>query len=110
MSTDSNWIVATGQIWKLYIALAGFLGALACFTLALYSLTTGGNRFSAFTGSGLFLGAATFLWMTLALRCPHCLVKLVWTMVATRPHSSWLIDLAALDRCPVCDCSLTERR
>ena len=110
MNSGRNWIIATGQAWKLYIALAGFVGALGCFTLALYSLSTGGNLFSAFASCGLFLGVATFLWMTLALRCPHCLAKLVWTMVATRPHSSWLIDLAALDRCPVCGRTLTERR
>ena len=108
MSSDRNWIIATGQAWKLYIALAGFFGALACFTLALYSLATGGELFSAFTSCGMFLGVTTFLWMTFVLRCPHCLAKLVWTMVSTRPHSSWLIDLAALDRCPVCGRTLAE--
>lgn len=110
MNSESNWITATGQIWKLYIALAGFLGTLACFTLALYSLTTGGHRLSVFSRCGLVLGIATFIWMTLALRCPHCHAKLVWTMVATRPHSSWLIDLASLEQCPVCGRTMTDRR
>ena len=108
MNSPNNWIIATGQAWKLYLALTGFVGSLACFTLAMFSLASGGQRFSAFTSCGLFLGVATFLWMTLALRCPHCLAKLVWTMVTTRPHSSWVIDLAALQRCPVCGRILVE--
>lgn len=103
MSTGtSNWIVATGQAWKLYVAVAGFTGALACFTLGFFSLGTGGGRFLALMTCGLFLGCATFLWFTAVLRCPHCSNKLVWTMVSSRPHSSWVVDLAALERCPAC--------
>ncbi|TAJ32370.1 MAG: hypothetical protein EPO64_01205 [Nitrospirae bacterium] len=103
MSTNqSNWIVETGQAWKLYVAVAGFTGALLCFTLGIFSLVTGGERFLALVSCGLFLGCATFLWFTAVLRCPHCANKLVWTMVSTRPHSSWVVDLAALESCPAC--------
>lgn len=108
-SEAANWIIATGQAWKLYVALAGFGGTLALFTVALFSLGGGGGRFTAMTACGILLGFATFVWFTAALRCPHCLAKLVWTMVSSRPHSSWLIDLAALERCPACGRTLTER-
>ena len=90
---NSNWIVSTGQAWKLYVAIAGFAGSLLCFTVAFFSLGAGGGR---------------FLGLTAVLRCPHCLAKLVWTMVVSRPHTSWLIDLAALDRCPACGRQLTK--
>ncbi len=104
----SNWIIATGQAWKLYVALAGFSVALACFTIAFFALAGVGERyligggFAAWMAIGVLLAAATFLWFTTALRCPHCPARLVWSMVSTRPHSSWLIDLAALERCPAC--------
>lgn len=100
--TAPNWIIATGQAWKLYVALAGFGGTLALFTLAFFSLGTDGGQFAALTACAVFLGFATFSWFTAMLRCPHCGTKLVWTMVSSRPHSSWLIDLAALERCPAC--------
>jgi hypothetical protein len=29
-------------------------------------------------------------------------------MVSSRPHSSWVIDLAALDHCPVCKARLDQ--
>lgn len=99
---SDNWIIATGQAWKLYVALAGFGGTLTLFTLAFFSLGTSGGRFMAMTACGIFLGFATFVWFIAALRCPHCPAKLVWTMISSRPHNSWLIDLAALERCPAC--------
>lgn len=99
----ANWIIVTGQAWKLYVALAGFIGSLVFMTLALFSLGMGGGRFMALVVAGIFLACTTFTWFSMVLRCPHCTARLVWTMVASRPHSSWMIDLAALDRCPVCD-------
>lgn len=105
---EMNWIVETGQGWKLYVAIGGFGASLGSFTLALFSLAERDGRFMALVACGLFLGVATFAWFTAALRCPHCLAKLVWTMAATRPHSSWIIDLAALERCPQCRARLTD--
>ncbi len=97
-----NWIVATGQAWKLYVALIGFAGALICFTVAIFSLGWEGGRLLGMAGVGVLLGLATFIWFSVTIRCPHCAAKLVWTMVTNRPHSSWMIDLAGLDSCPRC--------
>lgn len=101
-----SWIVRTGQAWKLYVTLGGLGGALLCWTVALFVLGSGGGRFVAWTVSGIALGLATFAWFAAVLRCPHCRAKLVWTMVASRPHSSWVVDLAALERCPACNRTL----
>lgn len=98
-----SWIVRTGQAWKLYVTLGGFAGALLCWTIALFALGSGGGRFVAWTACGVALGFVTFAWFAATLRCPHCHAKLVWTMVASRPHSSWVVDLAALEDCPVCE-------
>ena len=99
----TNWIFASGQAWKLYVVVAGFGGTLGCFTLALFSLGDTGGEFVAMVVCGLFLGCVTFVWFTAVLRCPSCMAKLVWTMASSRPHNSWIIDLAALDRCPACN-------
>lgn len=99
----SNWIMVTGQAWKLYVAVAGFGGTLGYFTLAFFSLGDSGGQFLSMMVCGLFLGCATFVWFIAVLRCPSCMAKLVWTMASSRPHSSWIIDLAALDRCPACN-------
>jgi hypothetical protein len=98
----SSWILATGQAWKLYVAIAGFVGGMALFSLALFSLLSSGGRFVAFVACGVFLTVATFAWFAVVLRCHQCQAALVWKMIASRPFGSWLIDLAALDRCPVC--------
>ncbi len=104
-----NWIIETGQGWKLYVALAGFIGAVGLFTVAFISLGADGGQFAGYAASGTFLALATFLWFVAMLRCPHCLAKLVWIMVASRPHTSWVIDLAALEQCPVCGQPLRRR-
>lgn len=102
----SNWILATGQAWKLYVTLAGFGGSLACFTLAFFTLGAGGGQFAALMTGGFLLACTTFAWFIAALRCPRCGTKLVWLMAASRPHGSWIIDLAGLDRCPACQAML----
>lgn len=104
----TNWISATGQVWKLYLAVAGFAGSLICFGAAVLGLIGGGEQFVGLTLGGIFLCVVTFMWLTAVLCCPHCRARLVWTMVTTRPHSSWLIDLAALHRCPVCNRALNS--
>jgi hypothetical protein len=106
----SNWIIATGQAWKLYVAVVGFGGALALLTAALFSFAMRGGLFMALAACGVFLGASTFVWLVAALRCPRCSARLVWTMAASRPHSSWIIDLAALEYCPQCKDPLARGR
>jgi len=106
----SNWIIATGQAWKLYVAVVGFSGALGLLTAAFFSFAMRGGLFVALATCGVFLGVSTFVWLTATLRCPRCSAKLVWTMAASRPHSSWIIDLAALEYCPQCKDRLVRGR
>jgi len=110
MANQSSWIIHTGQAWKLYVSIAGFGGALLCFTIGFFSLGSDYGRFLGMMACGIFLGLATFLWFIVMLRCPHCLAKLVWNMAMSRPHSSWVIDLAGLDTCPKCHRSLYQRK
>ena len=109
-SPGTSWIIETGQGWKLYVALVGFAVTLLCFMMAILSLGNEGRGVVWFTICGFLLGIATFAWLTAVLRCPHCLTRLVWTMVRSRPHSSWLIDLAGLESCPSCNQTFGHRR
>lgn len=104
--SGANWVVETGQIWKLYVALAGFVAALACFTAAIFSLSAVDASVGRWTGTGVALAAASFGWLVSTLRCPHCRTRLVWTMLKASSLTTWLIDLAGLDVCPVCRRSL----
>ncbi len=108
---QSNWIFASGQGWKLYVALAGFGGGLLCFSAAVLSLSGSSMRVVGLCIIvGSLLCVSTFLWLITVLRCPHCRAKLVWTTAKSRPHSSWMIDLAGLDSCPMCSNSLVQSR
>lgn len=106
-STNTNWIIATGQAWKLYAATVGFAASLIVLTVACYFLASGAGPFMAVAGMGVLLAVLTFVWFLHVIRCPHCRSNLAWNMIVSRPHSSWVIDLAGLDRCPFCHRSLT---
>ena len=104
-----GWLEATNQMWKLYMALLGLGGALLCFLGAGLSLLLETNVFRPLMGSGAILGVVTFMWLVKTLRCPSCQNKLVWTMISSRSHMSWLVELANLVNCPSCQVPLSRR-
>ncbi|MDT7042453.1 hypothetical protein [Candidatus Nitronereus thalassa] len=105
----ANWLEVTHQMWKLYMALLGFGTALLCFLSAGLSLLLGTSLFSPLMVIGLVAGGGTFAWFVQSLRCPSCRTSLVWAMIRTRSHMSWLVDLANLATCPSCQVALTQR-
>lgn len=108
--SSTNWLEATNQMWKLYLALLGFGITLLCFLGAGFSLLLAESSvFNTLLVSGLVLGVGTFAWLLYALRCPSCRNKLVWTMIRSRSHMSWLVDLTHLVACPSCQNALMRR-
>ena len=102
----TSWLIESRQIWKLYVALAGFGLTLLCFLIGAFSLVSGVEQFWGFVVCGMLLGILTLIWMVNVLRCPHCQCRLVWTMIKSRSHTTWLIDLVALQTCPTCSQTL----
>ncbi len=108
--SKTSWLEATNQMWKLYIALLGFGCTLLCFLGAGFSLLFWeASLFSPILVSGTCLGGVTFAWLINVLRCPSCQTRLVWSMISSRSHMSWLVDLANLVTCPSCQVALTQR-
>ena len=106
---QSNWLEATGQMWKLYLALFSCVIALLAFPFAVIALITGQMLVMPYWVSGAVLSTVTVLWVVWSLRCPTCERSLAWKMFKTRPHMTWLVDLVGLDRCPYCAHSLRRR-
>ena len=107
--TTKGWLEATNQIWKLYMALLGFGMALLCFLGAGFSLLFETNMLGPLMVSGTILVVLTFGWLVETLRCPSCQNKLVWTMISSRSHMSWLVELTNLVTCPSCQVPLAKR-
>ena len=107
--STKGWLETTNQIWKLYMALFGFGMALLCFIGAGFSLLLETNMFGPLMISGTILGAIAFGWLVETLRCPSCQNKLVWTMISSRSHMSWLVELSNLVICPSCQVPLNRR-
>jgi uncharacterized protein YbaR (Trm112 family) len=108
--SKTGWLEATNQMWKLYFALLGFGVTLVCFLGAGVSLLFwGASFFGPLLGIGTILGGMTFVWLLYVLRCPSCRSKLVWKMISSSSHMSWLVDLANLVACPSCHIALIQR-
>ena len=105
---QSNWLIATKQIWKLYVALLGFTAAFLCFVVAGFAFMTEGQLLGIVVGIGMVLGVGTFIWLLRGLRCPSCRNPLAWTMIRKQSHLSWLIDLVNLTDCPICKADLMK--
>lgn len=103
---QSNWLIITKQIWKLYVALLGFTATFLCFVAAGFAFMMEGQLLGGVVGVGMILGIGTFLWLLQALCCPSCRNSLVWTMIRKQSHMSWLIDLVNLTECPICKTNL----
>ena len=107
--STKRWLESTNQMWKLYMAIFGLGGALLCFLGAGFSLFIEANAFAPMMISGAVLGVATFGWLVKTLRCPSCQNKLVWTMISSHSHMSWLVELTNLVICPSCQVPLSSR-
>ena len=107
--TKSNWLEATGQMWKLYLALLSCGVALIAFPFAVIALITGHGPIMPYLVTGTVLSMVTVLWLMWSLRCRNCQRSLVWNMITTRSHTTWLIDLVHLDACPYCSHALRPR-
>ena len=51
---------------------------------------------------GTFLGLATLVSASLAIRCPNCRLSLVWFALSKKATGSWLNWLLDEDTCPRC--------
>ncbi len=104
--SQTNWLEETKQIWKLYVAILGFGGTLCAFLAGGLLLAAGPEYSGLLFTLGTLLGVVTFGWIINAIRCPHCQSKLLWVMVKTKSHMSWIVELAALESCPTCQTRL----
>ena len=103
---QSNWLIIAKQMWKLYVALLGFMATFLCFVVAGVAFMTEGQLLGRVIGVGMILGTGTFLWLVQTLCCPFCERSLVWTMIRRQSHMSWLIELVNLTECPICKANL----
>jgi len=104
-----RWLEATNQMWKLSIALVGFGLSLMCFLGGGVTLFFGTTWFGPLLFMGTCAGGLTFGWLLTTLRCPTCRDRLVWTMISSRSHLSWLVELTQLETCPSCQSPLMRR-
>ena len=101
MSTEHTSLV-NNQQWKLRAAFAMVLaaGAFMWFDRPVAEFL-GLSRYTPRL-IGTFLGLATLVSASLAIRCPNCKLSLVWFALSKKSTGSWLNWLLDEDTCPRC--------
>ena len=102
MNMTTHGKLISSQSWKLWL---GF-GVLAIAGVFLFvplqqSLVIEGFAWpTKLLGTGI--GLIAFLWLTLAVVCPRCKLRLFWHAVSTKHTSNWLGWLLDASSCPRC--------
>ena len=108
---EKTWIGVTGQRWKVYVMFV--LLTVGITSLAVAIFTTDQSKISLkFWAIIIFWGVTPlfFLWMFLAIRCPFCGCRVIWTVLRTLPHQESInVALFFLAHCPKCKRSFFER-
>ena len=101
MSIEHQSLVDSQQ-WKLRAAFAMVLvvGAFMWFDRPIAGLL-GLPRYTP-SLIGAFLGLATLVSASLAIRCPNCKLSLVWFALSRKSTGSWLSWLLDENTCPRC--------
>ena len=101
----SNWYARTSQTWKVNVWLAGFAlssAGLLWFFTHLDGAHLSDLQLTALGMGSAALGAFSFLWVSVAVKCPACGARVVWRILRTASISVWFIRVAELTRCPEC--------
>ena len=101
MSIKHPSLVASQQ-WKLRAAFVSilFASAFMWFDRPIAEFLGLSRYTPALTGT--FLGLATLVSASLAIRCPSCRLSLVWFALSKKSTGSWLNWLLDEDTCPRC--------
>ena len=96
-----SWLRQTRQAWKLRAFLGGVLGAIALFIAAL-AMEPGSPRFNLLLVVAAVLGAGSFAWFFVSVRCPSCRGRPALALLRAHKSSAWFPELIGLQECPIC--------
>jgi hypothetical protein len=105
-------IVQTRQMWKLWVAAALLLVALA---LQAASMFYGEELLLPRVGRiwvgplGFAFGIATLSWTIVSIRCPRCRRSLAYWAISRNAWNRWLPTLLGLKACPICGSNPGEK-
>ena len=55
-----------------------------------------------FAAGVVFISVAAYLWLALSIRCPRCLRRIGWLVLAHMHASQLLVQLWRGEACPAC--------
>jgi hypothetical protein len=98
---EHSVLAKTGQLWKVWTALAGVVvGGVALLYGVGINVRGGGDGWLALAGMLLVFGSLGFA--SASVSCPKCGARWVWMAVSQRDsheYGTWLISLSSCPRC-----------
>jgi hypothetical protein len=107
ISIKHSFLGATGQVWKLNVGLIAVLVGLVT-VLATAAGFIADPRPTVLVGA-FAVGWAGIVWLLVAIRCPKCRSRIIFTSARTRRAGEWLTDVLGQRTCPSCNFVPSER-
>jgi uncharacterized membrane-anchored protein len=100
---DNSIIKKTRQMWKLKLGFSlTLLGAVALFGgIGILNKPPTAMNAILIIG-GLVVGLSSFIFLIVAIRCPHCRAPWFWQGISGHSSSNWLAWLISRAECPKC--------
>lgn len=98
----TTWLSATQQEWKM-MPFYGLLLLSAILLLAFMAIGVQAEPQKHWIAVGFAAcGTAALAWLFNAVRCCKCGSRVAWWVARHSPAGSWLTQILALERCPIC--------
>lgn len=104
----ADWIVRSGQGWKLLVFIGPALLAIYFLVTPLFQALKA-FEFLSRVSFGFLLGGASVVWLLLSIRCRWCNRKPMPRLFRHAPSDKLLEQVFAAERCPYCNNHLRGR-
>lgn len=101
MISPNSVVMKTGQAWKLRL----FIVLMLCGGSAMFGaqFKLGGDYSTEFLGVGTLVALLSFVFASLAIRCPSCGARWFWLAISRLDQHQWFNAVINVPACPQCN-------
>jgi len=97
---DHSIVTKSGQLWKFWLGLSGVMIGGLSMMIGLVILKHEIGIILLLSGS--VIAVMSFVFECMAIRCPGCKSRWLWTAIKSQDSSNWLWWLFSQTECPTC--------
>lgn len=110
MIAKDSVLYCTGQAWKFWVMPIGtIISVVLIFGMQWFKDSLLGGWFPIITLFGILVGLVSFVFPSLAIKCPACGARWFWLAISKKHSTNWFDWLMTQTSCPACGTSSSKR-